>query len=152
MEFFFRLEDSPLGLLISSTIWGYPIALSLHALGMGVLVGISVMLALRVVGFVDAVPRSAILPYWRLAQVGFVINLLSGSALFLGSASSLAENWAFLTKLTLVGIALFLTYQMVKVCFRTEREVSVKDRLLAIAALGAWTAAIIFGRLIGYIF
>lgn len=151
-DFLFSLEDSALGLLISSSIWGYPIALSLHALGMGVLVGISVMLALRVLGVAQAIPTSAILPYWRLAIAGFVVNLVSGTALFFGSASSLAGNWAFLTKLAFLVVSLILTFRLVKAAYKTEYEKTNSHRFLAISSLLAWVATIVFGRIIGYIF
>jgi hypothetical protein len=119
---------------------------------MGVLVGISVMLSLRVMGFANAIPKSAIRPYWRLAIAGFVVNLLSGTALFLGSASSLASNWAFFAKLTCLLVSLILTRRLVKVSFRVEESVASDNRLLAVGTLVAWTATIIFGRIIGYIF
>jgi len=152
MDILFALEDSSIGVMISSSIWGYPIALSLHALGMGVLVGISVMLALRILGFADAIPRSAVMPYWRLAQAGFALNLISGTALFMGSAASLGLNWALYAKFICLIVSLFLTYRMVKVGYRTQGDVNRKDRHLAVAAICSWVATIIFGRLIGYIF
>ena len=152
MVIFESMEESSLGMMISSSIWGYPIALSIHALGMGVLVGISVMLALRVLGLADAIPKSAVRPYWRLAQAGFVVNLLSGTALFMGSATSLGENWALYVKFGFLFLSLFLTYRMVKVSYQSERETTSRDRVLAIAAICSWVLTIIFGRLIGYIF
>ncbi len=151
-EFLFTLEDTSLGLLVSSSIWGYPIFLSLHALGMGVVVGVSVMFALRIMGLAYAVPVSAVLPFWRLAIAGFVVNLLSGTALFLGSASSLATNWAFLSKIGLLVVSLILTFRMVKVCIKGSGDITPSDRLLAVAALICWVLTIVFGRLIGYIF
>lgn len=152
MEPFYWIEESKLGLLISSSLWGYPIALSLHALGMGVLVGISVMLALRVIGFAQAIPKSAILPYWRLAQAGLLVNLLSGLALLAGSASSLVTNWAFYAKFACLFLAVFLTWRMVRISYREEQTGSTGNRLLAFATLAAWVATIIFGRIIGYVF
>lgn len=151
-DFLFSIEDSTLGLAISSSMWGYPIALSLHALGMGVLVGISVMLALRVLGFANAIPTSAILPYWRLAIAGFIVNLLSGTALFAGSASDLASNWAFLAKLFCLLISLVLTFRMVKVAYKSDGAAVGGHRLLAYGTLAFWVATIVLGRLIGYIF
>lgn len=152
MDIFLALEESSIGMMISSSMWGYPIALSLHALGMGVLVGISVMLALRILGFADAIPRSAVMPYWRLAQAGFAVNLVSGTALFMGSATSLGENWALYAKFACLILSLFLTYRMVKVGYRKQSVVTRKERGLAKAAICSWVATIIFGRLIGYIF
>lgn len=152
MDFLYALEDSSLGQVIASSLWGYPIALSLHALGMAVLVGISAMLALRVLGFVEDIPKTAILPYWRLAQAGFVVNLLSGTTLFVGSASTLAFNWAFYAKLCCLFVSLTLTWRMVNVAYRAEADAPGSHRLLAGSALCAWTATIVFGRIIGYIF
>ncbi len=151
MDFLSALEESSIGMMISSSMWGYPIALSLHALGMGVLVGISVMLSLRVLGFADAIPRSAVMPYWYLALAGFTVNLLSGTALFMGSAASLAENWAFYAKLAGLILSLILTYRIFKACFREQSEVTGRDRLLAVAAIVLWIVTIVFGRLIGYV-
>lgn len=151
-EFFVMLENTSLGQLVSSTIWGYPIFLSFHAVGMGIVVGISVMFALRVMGVAYAVPVSAIAPYWRLAIAGFIVNLVSGTALFFGSASTLAENWAFLAKIGMLIVSLFLTYQMVRVCIHGTGQVTRGHVILASTALASWVLTVIFGRLIGYIF
>ncbi len=150
-DFLFSLEDSALGMYVSSSIWGYPIVLSLHALGMAALVGISLMLAFRALGFATVLPVNSLAPYWRIAQVAFVINLLSGVALYLGSASELTYNWAFIIKFILVFVGLFLTQRLVKVCVRGNGEVTQSDRKLAAWATFAWIGALITGRLIGYI-
>jgi hypothetical protein len=151
-NFLFMLEDTRLGLLVSSSIWGYPVFLSLHALGMGVVVGVSVMFALRIMGLAYAIPVTAVAPFWRLAIAGFIVNLLSGTALFMGNASSLGANWAFFTKIGFLVLSLILTFRMVKVCIKGSGDVTRSDRFLAIAALICWVLTIIFGRLIGYIF
>lgn len=150
MNKLFWLEDSRLGLFVSSTEWGYPVVLSLHALGMGVLVGISLMLGLRALGFGGTVPFTAMAPYWRIAKAGFVVNLLSGTALFLGSASELFFNWAFRIKLLLVFIGLFLTWQLVRRCMNSPESDLSEHRLLAAASVVTWLCALIAGRLIGY--
>lgn len=150
--FLLTLEDTGLGQLISSSIWGYPIFLSLHALGMGVVVGISVMFALRVMGLAYAIPTSAIAPYWRLAIAGFVLNMLSGTALFFGNATILGVNWAFFAKIGMLIVSLFLTFRMVRISIHGTGVVTRGHILLAVAALVCWVLTLIFGRLIGYIF
>lgn len=151
METLFQLEDSAIGLIVSSTQWGYPIVLSLHAIGMAIIVGIALMLTARVLGFAAAIPVAAMAPYWRVAVGGFVLNLLSGSALFLGSASELFFNWAFRIKLVLVVLGLALTWRLVRICIARADGISSSHRNLAGAAVAAWIAAIISGRLIGYL-
>ncbi|MDO6591477.1 MULTISPECIES: hypothetical protein [Rhodobacterales] len=150
METLFWLEDTIVGLTVSSTQWGYPIVLSLHAIGMATLVGVALMLTIRVLGFAPSIPATAMAPYWRVALAGFFLNLLSGTALFCGNASELFFNLAFRIKIVLVFVGLALTWRLVQICIKRTDEVSVAHRRLAAAAMITWIVAIIFGRLIGY--
>jgi len=150
MEILWRIEDSWLGMLVSSSQWGYPIVLSLHAVGMAVLVGVSLILAMRVLGFGSAIPVTALAPFWTIALVGFVVNLLSGAALFMGNASVLFFNTAFHIKLIGVAVGLALTWWLVKICVRVTGEVSASHKGFAGVALLAWAVALVAGRLIGY--
>lgn len=150
METLFWLEDSVVGMTVSSTQWGYPIVLSLHAIGMGTTVGVSLMLIARVLGVAPGIPVTSMAVYWRIALAGFILNLLSGIALFCGSASELFFNWPFRIKLVLVFLALALTWRLVRTCLRRTDHLTPAHRRLALAAMSAWIAAIIFGRLIGY--
>lgn len=150
MEPLYWLEDSVVGMTVSSTEWGYPIILSLHAIGMATTVGVALMLTIRVLGFAPAIPVTAMAPYWRVAQGGFVLNLVSGTALFCGDASELFFNWAFRIKLVLVFAGLALTWRLVQICVQRRDEVSPAHRWLAGIAAATWVAAIICGRLIGY--
>ena len=151
METLFWLEDTIIGKTVSSTLWGYPTVLSLHAVGMATMVGVALMLIFRVLGFAGDIPATAMAPYWRVALAGFVLNLVSGTALFLGGASMLFFNWAFRIKIVLVVIGLLLTWQLVRLCIVRPGDVSPGHRRLAAAAMSTWLAAIIAGRLIGYL-
>jgi hypothetical protein len=150
MDTLFWLEDSIVGLTVSSTQWGYPIILSLHAIGMATLVGVALMLTIRVLGFAPSIPVTAMAPYWRVALGGFFLNLVSGSALFCGNASELFFNWAFRIKIVLVFVGLALTWRLVQICIKRTDDVSHAHRMLAGGAMAIWSIAIIFGRLIGY--
>jgi hypothetical protein len=149
MSTLYSLEDSSVGTLISSTEWGYAIVLSLHAIGMAILVGVSLMLSIRVLGFASFIPVTAMAPYWRVAQGGFVLNLFSGIALFCGSASEMYFNWAFRTKIVLVFVGLLLTWWLVKICIKRSDKVSTAHARLAAVTTLIWVLAIIAGRLIG---
>lgn len=151
METLLWLEDTIIGTTVSGTLWGYPIILSLHAIGMATMVGIALMLTIRVLGFPKAIPVTAMAPYWSVAIGGFALNLLSGTALFFGGASMLFFNWAFRIKLLLVFVGLLLTWRLVKICVARTDDVSPMHRRLAGIAMGTWIAAIISGRLIGYL-
>jgi hypothetical protein len=150
MEKLFWLEDSVVGMTVSSTEWGYPVILSLHAIGMATLVGVSLMLMFRVLGFAASIPVTSLASYWRIALGGFGLNLLSGSALFCGNASELFFNTAFRLKIVLVFTGLALSWWLVRICIRRSENVTPGHKLLAACATVTWVVAIIFGRLIGY--
>jgi len=150
MQNLFWLEDSGIGMAVSSTAWGYPITLSLHAIGMATMVGVALMLILRVLGFAAAIPVTAMAPYWWIALGGFVLNLLSGTALFFGGASDLFFNWALRIKIVLVIAGLALTWWLVQICIKRADDITPTHQKYAGIAMATWIAAIISGRLIGY--
>lgn len=156
MDLLFALEDSGAGMLVSSTQWGYAVVLSLHAVGMAIMVGISLMLIFRVLGFARAIPLGSLASYWVVALLGFAVNIASGTMLFLGSASELFFNWAFRIKIVLVLIGVALTWRLVRRCIRPAARAGgdlplASGRGLAAVALVVWLAALIAGRLIGYL-
>src|SRR5688572_2935656 len=56
MSFLIWLQESPFGLWVAESIWAYPIILTLHTVGFGVLVGTSAFLDLRLLGVGAGVP------------------------------------------------------------------------------------------------
>ena len=44
------IENSALGEWVRVSIWGYPMMITLHSLGLAIMVGLSVVLSLRVLG------------------------------------------------------------------------------------------------------
>ena len=51
MGFLIWLEEGALGIFIRESLWGYPIVLSSHAVGMAIVMGVVVALNLRVLGY-----------------------------------------------------------------------------------------------------
>jgi hypothetical protein len=58
MEFLSSLEGSAFGTWLreSGSIWAYPAVLTLHTMGLGVLVGASTVLDLRLLGWAPRIP------------------------------------------------------------------------------------------------
>jgi hypothetical protein len=133
----------------------YPSVLAAHTIGLGVLVGVSAALDLRLLGFAPGVPLAPLERYFPIMWVGFWVNAVSGFALFAAAASTKGVQWIFYVKLALVlsGVVLLrLTRSRV---FQDRRVldtglVSSTGRLLAAASLVVWTGAIVAGRLMAY--
>lgn len=151
MGFLTWLEDSPIGMWVSSSLWGYPISLSAHAVGMAILVGVALMFSFRALGFASSVPVTTMPKYLKVAQFGFVLNLLSGIALFCGSASYQWESWPFRIKIILIFIGLWLTTHLVKICMRGDGAVTQRHKTIAALAVFCWLGALLAGRLIAYV-
>ena len=156
MSFLETLQASPIAEWVRDSDYGYYIVLAGHAVGMGVVAGAMLMLALRVYGFART---SSILIFDRLfsiAWLGFVLNAITGVVLFTSNAERLVTNAAFLIKLGLIvvgGFAGWALWRAVQAELTEFEAAGVgSSRLKALAALTAllWTAAIVAGRIIGY--
>jgi len=138
----------------SPSVWAQPTVLTLHTMGMGVLVGASWMLDLRLLGISGNMPLSAFRWVFRAVAVGLVVNVVTGVLLFAQRATTLGTAIPFLIKIALViaGAATLLPLRSYVLRSAPEqREVTGSARLLAIASILAWAAAITAGRLLAYL-
>jgi hypothetical protein len=99
------LEMLPISEWVATSDWGYPILLSIHTMGLAIVVGILVMLDARVLGAAKSIPLGVFERLVPLAWAGFFLNLVSGVLLFMSMAPRLAINWPFLSKLAAIILA-----------------------------------------------
>jgi hypothetical protein len=131
--------------------------ISLHAIGLGVVAGLLVMVDLRILGSFDGIPFSTLRSLMKIAWAGFVVNLLSGSALFAAQATVFIENIPFLIKipaiLLAVGIAGVLQSQLrnAEESWDTGAPVGGVAKALASVSIVLWLIAVIAGRLSAYL-
>ena len=71
----------------SPSIWAYPTVLTLHTIGMAILVGASFVINLRVLQVAGVIPLHRLRPLYRVIWIGFTINLVSGLILFVTEAA-----------------------------------------------------------------
>src|SRR5437762_8471002 len=105
------LEGSALGVWTreSPSIWAYPTVLTLHTVGLGVLVGANVVIDFRLLGFAPRLPIPSLDPLYRFMWAGFAINGVTGVMLFASAATAKARQPVFYLKLTLIALALVTT-------------------------------------------
>src|SRR5438105_7705735 len=77
---FKTIEESGLSSWIrdSPSIFAYWFILSVHALGMGLLVGASVVIDLRILGVARDLPLAPLEELYRIIWIGFWIQVVSG--------------------------------------------------------------------------
>jgi hypothetical protein len=138
----------------SDSIWTYPTILTLHTVGMAMLVGASIVVHLRALQVGAGFPIERLRPLYNIIWTGFAINLFSGVVLFVTEAADRAVDPVFYVKLASIALALWLG---VIVKHRVIDRMNAPSgtlrvtRLLSLGSLGLWTAAIVAGRLMAYL-
>lgn len=149
------LESLPLAVWVheSPSVWAQPTVLTLHTMGMAVLVGASWVLDLRLLGISRSIPLSAFRWVFRTVAVSLVVNVVTGILLFMARATLWGTAFPFLLKILLV-VASAATLLPIRsyVLQRADEtgEASSSARRLAIMSIAAWAAAITAGRLLAY--
>jgi hypothetical protein len=97
------LENTPVGVWVRETLWGYAFIQLIHFSGLSLWVGTNVMVDLRLVGLgrrsATAAELSESLFVWN--WIGFCIVVLGGLLLFSATATTFIVNIAFEYKLGL---------------------------------------------------
>jgi hypothetical protein len=137
----------------SPSLWAYPLILTLHTVGLAVLVGPSWALDLRLLGFAPAIPLRALERAFPIMWVGFWINGISGLLLFAADATTKGATLLFVTKLGLIAIAVVNIVAIRRVVYRPDAEPSTGPtaKTLAFASILLWIAAIGTGRWMAYV-
>ena len=146
------VENLPLSTWVreSNSVWAYPTMLTLHTLGLALLVGASAALDLRVLGWGQALALADLRPLFRWMWVGFWVNALSGVVLLAADATTKAAAPMFLIKLGLVAIGVAVMAAQKRETFAPAAAVTARARSLALASLTVWFTAIFAGRLMAY--
>src|ERR1051325_4130142 len=141
---------------IMRSAWGWPIAESLHFIGLSLLIGMIGAFDLRLLGVGKRIPIAAMhrcIP-WGIA--GFAINVCTGAMFLLTEPDQYIYNPSFHWKLTFLAIAglnagMFYVTSYRQVCGAAPSyEAPVRAKVIAAISLCAWMAVITCGRLLTF--
>ena len=144
-----QLEQSGLATWIheSGLLYGYPLILFLHTLGLSTVVGLNVAIDLRLLGVASNVPIASLDKVFRLLWAGFALTATTGVLLFVADATKHASNPAFLIKLVFVAGGV----TTVSLLRRRVFHGGERGALIAAASLACWFVALSAGRLMAYV-
>ena len=138
----------------SQSPFGYWFILTVHALGMGVLVGASTVLDLRLLGVAKDLPIAPLKRIYPIMWTGFWMQVASGALLMLAFPTKALTNPVFYTKLFLIGLAMMLMLKLNTRVFGDsgldDESMMRKGKSLAKWSLVCWAAAMTAGRLLAY--
>lgn len=137
--------------------WGWPYALTLHAFGNGIVVGLIFIIALRLFGLFRTIPITSLPRLIPVIWVGFIIQVYSGTTLWVSKPARYLADGMFEWKLIFV-----LTGAIVTIYFQKRLKAEAASwqaagkappsamRFVAITAL-VWAAVLVVGRLTAYL-
>lgn len=151
------LEDTSYSDWILTSAEGWPTMLSIHAVGLALIVGIVFAMNLRMLGFYATIPLTSLYDILRIAWIGIWLNVITGLSIFMTQANSYVVSTPFRLKITFIilGIANLVYTQKVlrrdAAAWQAAGTVPRNGILLAVSSLIFWILAVVTGRLIAYI-
>ena len=151
------LEASAFADWVRTSFVGYPMLLTLHSIGMAIMVGLVFVVSLRLVGRFQRIPYASLERMLLIAWGGFVINLLSGAAIFTSQATFYVTSAPFLIKIAAVLVGAALVGYMQPMLRREaggwidSTPAPSMVRTLAIVSIVMWSVAIVTGRFTAYL-
>jgi hypothetical protein len=136
----------------SPSVWAYPTILTLHTLGLGVLVGANWMVDLRVLGAGSAIPLGVLSRAFPIMWTGFWLNAISGVLLFVSDPIR-GTTTLFMWKLAIIAVGVALVLLLKRKVYGRGVEMdraSFGVKTMAALSLVIWLAAIATGRWMAY--
>ena len=109
MEFLQWVENLAFSTWIreSGSIWGYAMVLTLHTIGLAILVGVSFAVDLRLLGFGKEAQIGPYERYFPIMWIGFWVNAISGVILLMADATTKMINPVFYVKMAFIFLAVW---------------------------------------------
>lgn len=139
----------------SPSIFAYPTLLAFHTFGMAFLVGISTVVALRMLGFVPGMPLAPLGKFYRVMWLAFSISVVSGVLLLILEARNFLTMPFFYIKLLAIAVAVRSMRLLWTRVFSDRVGVDTgpvprEGQVLAGDVLISWAVAITAGRVTAY--
>ena len=153
LQFFEALEKTPFATTIQGTTWAMPMANTIHALGMALLLGSIIVISLRLLGLL-MVNRPVVLiarEIWPFTLVGLGVMLATGLILFLPESVRWYNSIPFLTKMSFLLLAIIFHFTLFRSVTHNERASASLCRGTGLLAVVLWFAVGWGGRAITFL-
>jgi hypothetical protein len=157
MELFAWMQQTPVAEAIRDSRWLYPAIETGHYLGLSLLVGGIMLIDLRVLGFARTLPLRTMIGLLPFVWVGFIINVLTGSLLFIYGARQFGTNPAFWLKMTFMvlaglnALAFDLSERRSKLDWVAIDRPPVYVKTFATLSFALWLCVVTTGRWMAYL-
>jgi hypothetical protein len=138
------------------THWAWPVAESVHFIGLSLLVGTIFLFDLRLIGLAKRIPIAALHKLIPWGVAGYITNLVSGSLFLMTEPDQYVYNPAFHFKMLFMAVAgcnvaaFYLTTSRRTMGPGAGEDAPRAAKIMAVISLCAWIAVIICGRLLTF--
>jgi hypothetical protein len=151
------LESTQFSALVRGELWGWPLALTVHAFGTAVVIGFILIISLRLLGLFETIPYTSLNRLFPVIWVALVVQLLSGFALWMTKPTQYVADVAFMLKFSLVIVGIIVTlyvYGTIKreaAAWEAAGAVSSRAVKFVAVALLVWCSVLVTGRLTAHL-
>jgi hypothetical protein len=151
------LESSQFSAWVRGELWGWPLALTIHAFGTALVLGFIFIISLRLLGIFQTIPYTSLKRLFPVIWVALVLQFLSGFALWMTKPTRYIADTAFVLKFSLVIIGVVLTlyfYATIKreaASWQAAGAVSSRGVKFVAATLLVWCVVVVAGRLTAHL-
>jgi hypothetical protein len=151
------LESSQFSYWVRTELWGWPLALMLHAFGTALVVGFILIIGMRLLGFFRMIPYTLLNRLFPVVWIALGLQFVSGFALWMAKPTQYVRDVAFDLKFLLIIAGIVVTAYLQRTIERGapawEAKASVSSRAvkLGAAVLVVWCVVLVAGRLTAHL-
>jgi hypothetical protein len=137
--------------------WGWPLALTIHAFGTATVVGVTFIIALRLLGLFRTIPYTSLNKLFPLIWIAVVFQVASGFTLWMTKPAQYLTAGMFDSKITFVILGVIVTayfqgtVRREAAAWEAAGKVSSRGLKFVAATTVLWIAVNVCGRLTAYL-
>jgi len=150
------LESTWLHTQMVEKFWLFPLAETIHFLGLTIMFGALLVIDMRVLGVGRFINLKGAMAYIPVALIGFSLNLITGIAFLAADPFRYFANVAFQWKMALIVIAglnaLWFWFGEHKELLRVAdgQDAPFRAKVIALVSIVIWLVVIVAGRMLPY--
>jgi uncharacterized membrane protein len=140
---------------VTDHTWLWPSLEALHFIGLWLLFGVVLLVNLRMLGMMKAVPFSALHRMLPWSVLGLGINVVSGMMWVIATPEQYSSNVSFFWKMGFLMLAglnlLYLTTFDEPWKVEAGEDASFANKAIAFSAIASWVCVMYFGRMLPFL-
>ena len=149
------LTGRGIGKSIMDRSWVWPASEALHFIGLWLILGVILIVNMRLLGFMRAVPYSAFHRLLPWAALGLALNVVTGMIFVTGTPDQYGANISFLWKIVFLVIAglnlLYITVFEGPWHVDAGKASPVRVKVAGATAILSWVLVMYFGRMLPFL-